>query len=341
MKKILIVTGPGGDAQGWGNMKVTETVCETLNGRGKSAEIAYVESLENFLRAIEAKPCDIVWSALYCISRREDIIGISGEADWVADILDDRGIPYVGPSSLTMKQLIQKYETHRIMREHGVEVPDHHLVDIGGEIPDVAFPAFVKPNCESRSIGISDESVVHSPSELAARVRFIHEKLEEAALIEEYLPGKEYTVLMLGNGRLQEILPGLVTVDPSHYGKYAILRTELRGVGLTKISIPTEKAEEAADLGRRATDALNCLDHVRVDMRVGADDRLRVIEINGIPGLKPFKSWSPQLYSLYHPSGKGHMEEYKDMLHLIVDSALERYGLREESAAGPRAAGGA
>jgi D-alanine-D-alanine ligase len=66
---------------------------------------------------------------------------------------------------------------------------------------------------------------------------------------------------------------------------------------------------------------------VRVDMRVGADDRLRVIEINGIPGLKPVKSWSPQIYSLYHPSGKGHKEEYNEMLHLIVTSALNRYGL--------------
>jgi D-alanine-D-alanine ligase len=327
MAKVLIVTGPGGDAQGWGDMKVTKVMCETLHSGGRSAEIAYVESMDGFMNAINNKSYDIVWSALYYISQREDIIGISGDVDWVADILDERGIPYIGPDAPTMKQLIQKYETHRIMHEHGALVPKHYLVDIGDGIPDIPFPAFVKPNCESRSIGITDESVVHTRPELENRIQYVHEKLEQAALVEEYLPGQEYTVLMLGNGRLQEILPGFVSVDPSHFGKYQILRSDLRGVGLTKISIPETRFEESKELCKRATDALNCLDHVRVDMRVGADDHLRVIEINGIPGLKPVKSWSPQIYSLYHPSGKGHMEEYGEMLHLIVSSALERHGI--------------
>jgi D-alanine-D-alanine ligase len=100
-------------------------------------------------------------------------------------------------------------------------------------------------------------------------------------------------------------------------------------VGLTKISIPAQKerAEEAREITRKATDALECRDHVRVDLRVDAQGRLRVMEVNGIPGLKPVKSWSPQIYSLYHPSPAGPMEEYRNMIHLIVRSALERHGL--------------
>jgi D-alanine-D-alanine ligase len=329
MKRVLLVTGPGGDAQGWGDMKVTQCVCDALNGGGKSAEIAYVESLEEFLQAVERKSYDMIWSALYYLSQREDIVGLAGDDDsWVADILDDRGIPYIGPNALTMKQLIQKVETHRIMHEHGVLVPAHVLLNAGDPLPDVPYPAFVKPNCESRSIGISDQSVVNSRPELEERTRYVFEQLGQAALVEEYLPGPEYTVLMIGNGRLQELLPGLVTVESSYYGKYPILRSDLRGVGLTKISIPPTRGEEAKDLARRATDALKCWDHVRVDMRVDSGGRLRVIEINGIPGLKPVKSWSPQIYSLYHASGRGHMDEYREMLHLIVDSGLERYGLR-------------
>jgi len=331
MRKVLIVTGPGGDAQGWGDMKVTETMCETLNGGDLAAEIAYCVTADDFMKAISGRSYDIVWSALYYFSHREDIIGLGDDNEWVADILDERNIPYIGPNALTMKQLIQKYETHRIMHENGVLVPAFTLVAPGDALPDVAYPAFVKPNCESRSVGISDDSVVHNLREMEQRVRYVHEKLEQAALIEEFLPGEEYTVLMLGNGRLQEILPGLVTVDKNHFGRHQILRSDLRGVGLTKISIPTERAEEAKELTRKATDALKCWDHVRVDMRVDAQGRLRVMEINGIPGLKPVKSWSPQIYSLYHPSGGGPMEEYRNMLHLIVHSALERYGIHERT----------
>ena len=131
---------------------------------------------------------------------------------------------------------------------------------------------------------------------------------------------------MLANGESQELLPGLITIDSSHYKKFPILRSDLRG-GLVKIKKPESRIDEANELARQAVKALNCLDHVRVDMRVGADDKLKVIEVNGIPGLKPAKSWSPQIYTLYHASAEGTLEDYREFVHRIVDSGLERYGL--------------
>jgi len=328
MRRVLLITGQGGDAQGWGDLSVTESVRDALDGAGFSAEIAWVETRDDFIRAIEGRRYDLAWSALYFISPRVEVIGAGGADDlWVADELDARSIPYLGPNALTMKQLIQKHETHRILRQHGVLVPDHHLVASMDALPDMAFPAFVKPDGESRSVGISDASVVHSRPELAARVSYVLETFGQPALVEAYLPGAEYTVAMLGNGPGQELLPGIVNVDPSRYGKYRILRSDLRGVGLTRLSIPETRAEEAQDLARRATDALACWDHVRVDMRVDADGRLRIIEVNGIPGLKPVKSWSPQLYSLYHPSPAGPALEYREMLRTIVESGFRRTGV--------------
>jgi len=329
MQRVLIITGPAGDAQGWGDLSVTETLCETLNSGGKSAEIRFVETLADFRRAIEQSTFDIVWSALYYISPQADIIGLNADEDaWLADILDRRQIPYIGPSALTMKQLINKTWTHEILDKAGVAVPSHCQVDMGARPPDIDFPAFVKPSGESRSIGISDASVVHTPEELARQVAHIHARFEQPALVEDYLPGQEYTVLMLANGPGQEFLSGVVSVDAAHYGKYPILRADMRGVGITKIAVPQTRVAEAVLLGRRAVTTLNCLDHVRVDMRVDARERLRIIEVNGIPGLKPVKSWSPQIYSLYHPAPQGAAAEYRQLVHRIVDSGLERYGLK-------------
>jgi D-alanine-D-alanine ligase len=62
-------------------------------------------------------------------------------------------------------------------------------------------------------------------------------------------------------------------------------------------------------------------------MRVDAHGHLKIIEVNGIPGLKPVKSWSPQMYTLYHASSKGLEEDYRNLINLIVESALMRYGL--------------
>ncbi len=326
MKRILLITGPGGDAQGWGDLSVTKTLCDALNTSGKTAEIAFVETMDDFMRAIRNHRYDIVWSALYYITDKADIIGLNVDDDaWLADIFDRRQIPYIGPDALTMKQLINKTWTHRILSENHIAVPAHHEVARGEVIPEVQFPAFVKPSCESRSIGISDESVVHTFEALKARVKHIQETYDQPALIEDYLPGAEYTVLMIGNGKNQEFLPGVVTIQGGTYGKYPILRSDMRGVGMTKIGIPEKKTEAASQLCHVAVDALNCLDHVRVDMRMDADGQLKIIEVNGIPGLKPLKSWSPQMYTLYHGSEEGVDVDYRRFVHRIVESGLERY----------------
>jgi D-alanine-D-alanine ligase len=327
MKKVLIITGPAGDAQGWGDLDVTKSLRDALRTTDKSAQIAFVESMADFKKAITHNVFDIIWSALYHISDKADIIGLSMADDaWLADHFDARGLPYIGPNAHTMKQLIDKSETHKILQGAGIPVPVHYRIDPDAELPGIDFPAFVKPSCESRSVGISDESVVHTPKQLASQVAFIHSRYQQPALIEHYLPGQEYTVLMLGNGDRQLFLPGIVTLD-GDYGKYPILRADLRGVGLTKIRRPAAQVDEAVALCRKSVTALNCLDHVRVDMRMDGSNRLRIIEVNGIPGLKPIKSWSPQLYTLYYGSRKGPEQDYRNMVNLIVDSALHRYGI--------------
>ncbi len=328
MKKVLLITGPAGDAQGWGDLSVTKSICQAIIDSGRDAEIAFVKSMEDFYQAIEEKSFDMVWSALYHISEKSETVGMSdGDHTWLADILDEKGIPYIGPNAATMKALIHKTSTHRILEENGVSVPYHYQIDKNDKLPDLVYPAFVKPSYESRSVGISDESVVNSREELKKRVSYIHSEFDQPALVEEYLPGQEYTVLMLGNGQQQEFLPGRVEVDPSMFGKYPILRTDLRGVGVTKIRPTNHMTKEAVQITLDAMDALKCLDHVRADMRLDAEGRLKIIEVNGIPGLKPLKSWSPQMFTMHHPSQEGPMEDYKRLIDHIVSSTLARYGL--------------
>jgi D-alanine-D-alanine ligase len=328
MRKVLIITGPAGDAQGWGDLSVTENVCQAIKDTGNDAEIAFVTSMDEFYRAIEEKAFDIVWSALYHVSAKSETIGVSdSEENWLADIMDRKKIPYIGPNAATMKALIHKTATHRILDKAGIAVPYHYQIEREDPLPDLVYPAFVKPSFESRSVGISDNSVVHTLEALEKQVAYIHDTFEQPALVEEYLPGREYTVLMLGSGEHQEFLAGRVEVDPSKFGKYPILRADLRGVGLTKIRPSIHRRDEAVALTREAMAALGCLDHVRTDMRLDARGQLKIIEVNGIPGLKPLKSWSPQMYTMHHPSPEGPLEDYKQLIHKIVSSALSRHGL--------------
>ncbi|WP_020589746.1 D-alanine--D-alanine ligase family protein [Desulfobacter curvatus] len=328
MHRILLITSPGGDAQGWGNMAVTQEIAKAIRGSGKSSDIAFVSDMDGLIQKLDSCKFDLVWSALYHVTENEATIGMGGNGEeWVADILDKRRIPYIGPDAATMKALIHKTATHNLLGKAGVPIPYHYQIEQGHPLPDLVFPAFVKPTYESRSVGISDNSVVNTVEELEAQVGFIHKNYNQPALVEEYLPGQEYTVLMLGNGAYQEFLPGMITVDPKLFGRYPILKASLRGVGATRIQPAGEISEKLIDVTVKAMKALNCRDHVRADMRLDSQGNVKIIEVNGIPGLKPAKSWAPQLYTLHHASEKGEMEDYRSLINHIVNSALVRYGI--------------
>jgi len=332
--RLLLVTGPGGDAQGWGDLNVTRTVAAAAEASGHAARIAYVETEAEFLNALDEGGFDLAWSALYHLSPNEKFIGKNDEGMWVADVFDERGIPYVGSNSRTMKAMIDKFETHRVLATHGVPVPVHHLVHEGDDVSAVRYPAFVKPMCESRSVGITDDSVVYNEEELRRQVAFIKREFDEGALVEDFLPGEEFTVLVLGNGATRECLAGLVTVEAHHYGRHRILRSDLRGVGLTHVGPAGPRGPEAGKVAGRAADAMGCLDHIRIDIKTDAAGALRIMEVNGIPGLKPTKSWTPQLYTLYHGSPEGEMEDHRRLVAAIVEAAGKRYGMAtSESAA--------
>ncbi len=325
--RILLLTGPGGDAQGWGGMSVTEAMRDAATSLGHPARIAYVNDEAEFMGLVEKPDFDIVWSALYHITPNEAFIGRNAGGLWVADVFDERHIPYIGSDSRTMKAMIDKFRTHEILAAAGVAVPSHVLLRSGDDAGAVTYPAFVKPICESRSVGISDESVVHDEAQLRRRVAFIEKEFDEPALVEEFLPGDEYTALVLGNGRTREVLPGQVTVEDSHFHNYRILRSDLRGVGLTRVGLAGARTGEARELGDAAAEAMGCLDHIRIDMRVDRAGKLRIIEVNGIPGLKPHKSWSPQIFTLYHGSPEGEDEDYRRLIGRIIEAAGRRYGL--------------
>jgi D-alanine-D-alanine ligase len=325
--RVLLLTGPGGDAQGWGDLNVTKSIAEAATAVGHPARIAFVETEAEFLKVVDLGGFDIVWSALYHITLNEAFIGKNDDGMWVADVFDRKGIPYIGSNSQAMKDMIDKYQTHVTLASRGVLVPAHHLLGGSDDLSVVRYPAFVKPSCESRSVGISDDSVVHAEDGLRRQIAYIEREFGQAALVEDFMPGDEFTALVLGNGVSRDCLPGRVTVDRKYHGRHNVLRADLRGVGLTKISLAGPRSDEARQLAVQAADAMNCLDHVRIDIKTDAAGALRIMEVNGIPGLKPHKSWAPQIYTLYYGSPDGEMEDYRRLIRTIIDSGCKRYRL--------------
>jgi D-alanine-D-alanine ligase len=157
--------------------------------------------------------------------------------------------------------------------------------------PDMKFPLIVKPNAEGSSKGIGSTSVCDTEDELRAAVKSIIERYRQPALVEEYIAGREFTVGLLGDKRPRVLPPMEIkfkkdTKRPVY--DYAVKQEWEEHVYYECPAKLTEAEQKAIEKIARATFwALDCRDVARVDMRMDADGRIYVLEVNPLPGLTP------------------------------------------------------
>lgn len=185
-----------------------------------------------------------------------------------------------------------------ILHHHGIPTPAFAVFARGrraARAPGLRFPLIVKSLDEEASLGISQASVVRSDAQLSERVAFVHRRVGSDAIAEEYVEGRELTLGVLGNQRLT-VLPAWelrfarlparslpiaterAKFDPSHRRRIGVRRGRARGL--------SAQAEAALGrLARRAYRALGLSGHARLDLRLGADGRPQLIEVNATPDL--------------------------------------------------------
>jgi D-alanine-D-alanine ligase len=168
---------------------------------------------------------------------------------------------------------------------------------------------FVKPAREGTGMGMDEGAIVHSETELRRRIRWVIQEYRQPALVEEYLPGREFTVAVLGrqDAGLFTHCPELYRRDGFH--RFPVLEVESSysvtpGVyghaaktknwgdeGMPEIYCPANieptLAEQLNNLAIRGHQAIGALDISRIDFRLSADGKPRMLEINTLPGLTP------------------------------------------------------
>jgi D-alanine-D-alanine ligase len=300
------------------------------HGDGHGSRGVLRESAETLIDRLKVRSFDLVWSALYYISSNADFIGTNASGAWVHDILDRMEIPYAGSGALSMKRMLDKAKTNAVLAQHGVEVPWQCTVEPGAEVPEVDFPAFVKPCFESESTGVAEGSVVLSRAELSDRIAYVHREFSQTAVVEEYLPGREFTVAVLGNGTARACYSIENVIHPAAYARFPVITKELKREGWLEFRIPHGDTGHLHAQAAAAASALDCADHVRLDVRGDARGRVKVIEVNGIPGLNPINSRSLVIYGLYQSLTPE--EVFRPLVKRIIVAALARYRLLSSEA---------
>lgn len=279
-----------------------------------------VDRIGNVRRLVERLASGDRWDLVFNIA--EGLKGFGREAQ-VPALLEAYGIPCTFSDSLVCALALHKGLTNQVVRGDGIPTADFRIVSSEEELFDVnlPFPLFLKPVAEGTSKGVSARNRVEDPAQLLEVGRRLLYTYRQPVLVETYLPGREFTVGLIGTGPKARAIGAMevVLLDRAEQGAYSYDnkayyedRVEYR------LGDPSDpEVAEALDVAVRAWRALGCRDAGRVDLRSGADGHPRFLEVNPLAGLNPDISDLPILCRLAGVP-------YRDLIAGIVQSALDR-----------------
>jgi D-alanine-D-alanine ligase len=264
----------------------------------------------------------------------EGLYGASREAQ-IPAILDMLGIPYTGSDPLTLGLCLDKRRSKEILAHHGIATPGFTVVNSLTEIPArLRYPLMVKPTLEGSSKGVTDKALVQNRHELACQLEWVLNSYHQPALIEEFLPGREFTVALIGNGSDLTVLPIVeINFDTLPAGVKPIYSYEAKWLWdqeedpLQIFSCPAKLEPllrlQIEELCKSAFRALDCRDWCRIDIRLDAKGRPQVIELNPLPGILP----RPEQNSCFPKAARAVGISYDEMILAVVDAACTRLAL--------------
>jgi D-alanine-D-alanine ligase len=184
------------------------------------------------------------------------------------------------------------------------------------------FPAFVKPIAEGTGKGCESASVVNSSQELAAAAAKLLARYRQPVLVETYLPGREFTVGIVGNGADATVLGvcEILLKEDAEANIYSLHNKELCEELVIYQRADDDEARLAGKRALAAYHALECRDVARIDFRSNASGEPYFLEANPLAGLHPHHSDLPILAA---QNGV----PYVELIGMILDAGLSRYGL--------------
>ena len=248
--------------------------------------------------------------------------GANGEDGRVQAAFDLFRIPYTGTDYISSANAMDKTRTKQIFQSCGVPTPHGFTVKRGQEGADAAsilkriqLPLIVKPPCGGSSIGVT---ICHSEEELEEGLALSFD-LEDEAIIEEYICGRELTAAVLGDMAypVVEIIPREGFYD--YTNKYEPGKT----IEVCPADIPEEKTRELQEIALRAAKALGILAYARFDFVMDEKGVLYCLEGNTLPGMTPT--------SLVPLEAKTLGMSFPELCQKMIDLSLEKYTTGEKN----------
>lgn len=276
------------------------------------------ESVGNCFQLIEALSAGKKWDLVFNIA--EGLYG-DGRESVVPAILDQYRIPYVFSGPVILGVSLNKYFTRLIVSAAGVPVSPGILISTPDDIRkcNLEYPLFIKPVSEGTGKGITEKNLLNSPGELKEIAEYLLSRFNQPAIVEEYLPGREFTAGIIGSGDEAVSIGGMeiiclnnvpysvgVKENYENYCKYEPLDVQI--------------SYECNIIALKAWKALGALDAGRIDMKADRNGKICFIEANPLAGLNPVHSDLPILSRM-------NSIDYQTLIEMIMKSSLKRHNL--------------
>lgn len=292
-------------------------------------DVTLIEADNNAFEKFKKLQPDLVFNVAECAN------GISREAQ-IPAMLDMLQIPYTGSDPLTLATCLDKARTKEVLSYYNIPTAKFLLIESISDLKnfDLRFPVIVKPVAEGSGKGIFNSSLLYSLDKLKENLTNNLQSYNQPFLVEEFLPGREFTVAIIGNGEDAEVLP-IVEINLSElpkelapiYSYEAKWIVDTRDNPLNIFSCPAHidasLQEKITNIALRTYKVLRCRDWSRIDIRLDANDEPNIIEINPLPGILP----DPKDNSCFPKAARTSGLSYEEMINKVLFTAARRYSL--------------
>ncbi len=327
-----------------------ETIAAVERALSACGEVIRLEATQDFPERVRRERPDIVFNIA------EGATGVNREAH-VPAICEFFGIPYSGSDPFSLSLCLDKARTKEWLSYHRVPTAPFVLIRdaaelesflggkrskngkkstslLGRPLGSAGFPVFVKPVHEGSSKGITEKNFCRTPDELRAQGLFLLERYAQPVLVEEYLPGAEFTCAILGNGHAARVLPIVgINFDALPEGAVPVYGFEAKWLWdrpenpLEMFECPARidgaLAGEIERVALRAYEVLGCRDWSRIDVRLDAAGQPNVVEVNPLPGILP----NPEDNSCFPKAARVAGMSYDDLIRSCLRAAAKRQGV--------------
>ncbi len=257
----------------------------------------------------------------------EGLAGRLFEEARIAWVLEAAGYTFTGSTGEVLARSTHKAVAKATLQQAGVPTPPGRVLTDPATTPTaLPFPLIVKPVAEDASLGIGPDAVVQDRTHLRRRVAYIRERYRQAALVEAFLPGREFNVAVWGHPPTalplaEVVFQGMDNPCDRFLSYGAKWQPDSAAYRQTPVvcpaDLPADLAARIKAVALRAWEAIGCRDYARVDIRLDQEGTPNVLEVNCNPDLSAEAGFAR--------SAQAGGYSYGEMLLYILEEARRRW----------------